>query len=779
MKTLKLSSKAKTLELLKPHLISAKILPLFRFNVAEYIGNKVRLIAKVKCRFQSNLVVRSSSQNEDNEKTSNAGCFDSVMNVDCNDAKALQNAIEKVIKSYADTMSDEDEVFIQPMLESVEMAGVVCSTDIDTLSDYYVINYDESGSTDAVTSGKSNDLHTFVSFRKNTKFKDKRLEAIIIATQECEKLFNTKHLDIEFAYAKGELYILQVRPIVTINKNDLSDIDLEECLDKIRLKIENLNNKHPNLLGNKTIFGVMPDWNPAEIVGLRPKRLALSLYKELLTDESWALQRDNYGYRNLISHPLLISFLGIPYIDVRVSFNSFIPKDLDESIAEKLVNYYISKLDDNKAYHDKVEFEIVYSCYYFGIEKHLGELEQHNFNGKEVSEIQNTLLELTNNIIHPIKGLYKKDLDKMQILKQKFNGITSSNLSLVDKIYWLIKDVKKYGTLPFAGAARAGFIAVQFVKSFVNEGIISEEEYNLFFKSLNTISKALVKDKSILSKKDFIEKYGHLRPGTYDILSKNYEQDYDNYFSEQTEDYAEEEAFNFSVEQEKKINEKLLIYKLDVDFKQLIAFIKEAIEVRESIKFEFTKSLNQILKYIIEFGQQLKYDKFDEEDLAHLDIQEIISLYATLDHRHASDILGSDIAKNREFYRYTQAVKLPTIITSPDDIYSFLIDENTANFITLKSITAHVVSEQSIQDSHLSNKIVCIKSADPGYDYLFSRNIGGLITCYGGANSHMAIRCSELGIPAVIGCGERDFNTYNNASLLELSPGNKKVTILK
>jgi hypothetical protein len=43
----------------------------------------------------------------------------------------------------------------------------------------------------------------------------------------------------------------------------------------------------------------------------------------------------------------------------------------------------------------------------------------------------------------------------------------------------------------------------------------------------------------------------------------------------------------------------------------------------------------------------------------------------------------------------------------------------------------------------------------------------------------MAIRCSELGIPAVIGCGERDFNTYNNASLLELSAGNKKVTVLK
>ena len=53
----------------------------------------------------------------------------------------------------------------------------------------------------------------------------------------------------------------------------------------------------------------------------------------------------------------------------------------------------------------------------------------------------------------------------------------------------------------------------------------------------------------------------------------------------------------------------------------------------------------------------------------------------------------------------------------------------------------------------LKNKIIMIKSADPGYDYLFSKKISGLITQYGGANSHMAVRCAELGIPAVIGVG--------------------------
>lgn len=78
----------------------------------------------------------------------------------------------------------------------------------------------------------------------------------------------------------------------------------------------------------------------------------------------------------------------------------------------------------------------------------------------------------------------------------------------------------------------------------------------------------------------------------------------------------------------------------------------------------------------------------------------------------------------------------------------------------------------------LTNKIVCIKSADPGYDYLFSKNIGGLITCYGGANSHMTIRCAELGIPAVIGCGESMFAKYKKANTLTIDAANKQVKII-
>lgn len=71
-----------------------------------------------------------------------------------------------------------------------------------------------------------------------------------------------------------------------------------------------------------------------------------------------------------------------------------------------------------------------------------------------------------------------------------------------------------------------------------------------------------------------------------------------------------------------------------------------------------------------------------------------------------------------------------------------------------------------------------IQAADPGYDYLFSKNIAGLITCYGGANSHMAIRASELSLPSVIGVGEEKFAQLLNAKKLRIECANEQILCL-
>jgi phosphoenolpyruvate-protein kinase (PTS system EI component) len=70
---------------------------------------------------------------------------------------------------------------------------------------------------------------------------------------------------------------------------------------------------------------------------------------------------------------------------------------------------------------------------------------------------------------------------------------------------------------------------------------------------------------------------------------------------------------------------------------------------------------------------------------------------------------------------------------------------------------------------------VCVENADPGFDWIFAKGIRGLVTKFGGANSHMAIRCAELGVPAAIGCGEQAFRRLLDAGLIELNCAEKVV----
>ena len=164
---LSLASKAKTLEILAPHLTKAKILPLIRFSVNEYQTEPERYLSDISRTSWARVIVRSSSHNEDNEHTSNAGGFDSIMNVSSSSQEELDTAIRTVIESYGEDTDGYDEVFVQPMLRNVTMSGVVFSADLDTLSPYYIINYDESGSTSSVTGGSGANLKTFISFKAN------------------------------------------------------------------------------------------------------------------------------------------------------------------------------------------------------------------------------------------------------------------------------------------------------------------------------------------------------------------------------------------------------------------------------------------------------------------------------------------------------------------------------------------------------------------------------------------------------------------------------------
>ncbi|TLD81382.1 hypothetical protein LS70_007665 [Helicobacter sp. MIT 11-5569] len=776
MQKLQFISKAQNLLQLK-NLKNAKVLPLVITSLKELQADENKVLESIaklaKNSAETRLIIRSSSKSEDSVESSNAGAFLSIANVALEDRENLKTSLIKVGESMP---SIDDEILIQPMLANIKICGVATSADKDTLAPYYCIEYDKSGSNSAITDGSARGLSFFT--HKDAELpSDLELQSILKMLKELEVLFDCPFLDVEFAFDDKDLYCLQVRPLVIKAKLNLYESLPLGVLERLQKRYVSLQKQTPDIYGKRAIFGVMPDWNPAEILGLKPKRLALSLYKEIITDSIWAYQRDNYGYLALRSHPLMYSFLGIPYIDVRLSFNSFIPKALNKKIASKLVDYYLDTLEANPQFHDKIEFNIVFSCYDLNLPNKLKKLLDKGFNENEIKRLEFALLELTNSIINPKKGLYLKDLKKIQKLQKIYQELEDSNLPALDKIYWLLESCKRYGTLPFAGIARAGFVAVSLLNSLVEIGFFTPKDKQDFLNSLSTVSKNLslkVANLDTKTKQEFLVEFGHLRPSTYNLLSPRYDESFESYFDLDSKQNLGLEESHFALTKEKLESLDVLLseHGLKISAQEFLEFLKKAIEGREYAKFEFSKLLSRALVLIGEIGE---YYGIPKEEMVHLDISNILNLYASLYSKNPKERFLEEIKRHKEEYALTLALKLPMLIINKEQIISFFEQEIVPNFITQKSVSA-VVAQTC--ESELEGKIVLIKSADPGFDYLFTKKIAGLITCYGGANSHMAIRASELGLPAAIGVGEEAFEKYINSKRIKLDCESGQIIVL-
>ncbi len=768
-------TKAESLEMLAPLLSNARVLPQVRCTVGDWRSDAAKVLTSVTIASwgSGRVIVRSSARREDGAGgNSHAGRYDSVPDV--TGTSALVEAIERVIASFGEEVSADDQIFVQPMLDRVSMAGVAFSRSPGG-GPYFIVNYDDqSGSTERVTAGDGDNLETFFCLKSKPDACPRPLAPILALVSELESLLGCDAIDVEFAVGgDGELYLLQVRPL-TVDPRAVSDADVDAALANIAQKVELLSRPHPYLYGSRAVFGVMPDWNPAEIIGIRPRPLSLSLYRELITDAIWAYQRDNYGYRNLRSFPLLASFHGLPYIDVRVSFNSFVPRDVPDELGNRLVNYYIDRLLTEPHLHDKVEFEIVFSCYTLDLPKRMERLAGYGFSSEDLVELAGGLRRLTNGIMHGESALWRGDRAKIDLLAERLPAIRNAEIDKISRIYWLIEDCKRYGTLPFAGLARAGFIAVQMLRSFVEMGVLNAEAAETFMASIDTVGSRIGEDLARLSRTDFLTRYGHLRPGTYDILSPRYDEAPDLYFdwSNAPPRSSPRPSFAFSIQQLRRVEELLKEHELDIDVLSLIEFIKTGIESREYSKFVFTRSLSDALSLIKQLGEE---HGISDADCAFLDYDAIRKLYS--ESGSVREVLLQSVAHGKQRHALSRNLVLPPVIASPADVFAFHLPPSQPNFITRKNVTASVASVTDPPES-FAGRILFVPSADPGFDWIFSRNISGFVTQFGGANSHMAIRANELGIPAVIGAGEVLFRRWQAARKLCLDCTNQRVLLI-
>jgi hypothetical protein len=367
------------------------------------------------------------------------------------------------------------------------------------------------------------------------------------------------------------------------------------------------------------------------------------------------------------------------------------------------------------------DLEIVFSCYTLDLPQRLKKLDDFGFSAAEQERLAGSLRDLTNRIIDPSNGLWRTDEARLHTLVARHREVMAADFDPVERIYWLIEDCKRYGTLPFAGLARAGFIAVQMLRSLVATGVFSQSDYNAFMGGLNTVSRQLGRDLAHLDQTTFLAKYGHLRPGTYDILSPRYDEAPDLYFSHGAGAGAhapEDEAapFALTLRQLREISQLLGQHGLSQDVVGLFEFLQAGIELREYGKFLFTRNLSDALSLFRRFGET---HGFSAEDMSYADIRVIHSLHASC--ADPRDLLARSIEQGRARHAETCALWLPPLLTRPEDAWAFNLPNSEPNFITQKRIAGPVVHHQ--ETDRLEGAIVFIPSADPGFDWLFSHPI--------------------------------------------------------
>lgn len=776
---MKRMTKARSLERLAGSLTLFHI-PINRwFSVDTWRANSEKIVSDV-CEFfiKANtatgsdfLAIRSSASDEDGTQYAKAGEYDSVLNVPSNEPKAIREAVDSVIASYQRKGQGlgEDEVIVQEMVQNTIMSGVVFTHDLNSGAPYYVINYDDvSGYTNTVTSGDGEYSNRTIYIHRGAidSLRSERFQKLLQAIVELEKVMESQFLDIEFAIGKDLTpFLLQVRSITTrpnwnravAKRIDAALLGIQDFVKK-RFDLQN------GVYGKTTVLGQMPDWNPAEMIGRAPRALAYSLYRTIITDNAWRLARENMGYAVPKGQPLMVSLAGQPFIDTRLSFHSYLPGALNPGIAEKLVNVWVNRLKEHPHLHDKIEFDVAITTYSFDIDEKINNQTGGVLSNEEILEFKRAL---KNQSIALISGNHSgsilKALEKVEELRIRQSSSGSVLAIDFNSIFAIVEDCIQFGTIPFSILARHGFIARTVLLSLVKKGIFSLKDVQEIQSGIRTVASDLVDDMrrmqtGEISRDQFMDVYGHLRPGTYDILSLRYDQmpelgtsGVEVRLPHQSTPYV------FTEEQRKKINQLLIEEGYEgVDADKLLEYIMQAIAGREYGKFIFTKSVSNLLELIANFGES---HGLSRDELSYIPFNDLLNTLHSSAEGSIEDRLRLIIESEMEKHAVTSAIRLPQVLFDEAGVHVVPFQVSQPNFITNKKVTGACIKLTSDQNAvDLNGKIVLIENADPGFDWIFSQPIGGLITKYGGANSHMAIRCAEFGIPAAIGCGEQRFD---------------------
>lgn len=709
-------------------------------NLNEDAWNKIKHYLKEIRKDNESVLfaVRSSALSEDSAQASFAGEFETVLNV--NTDEEIQSAIYEVfssreserVKAYSSVQgmdqSHQIAVVIQIMIQS-EISGVLFTADPITGSHESMTGNFVFGLGEQLVSGEAN-AYPFNIMRPKRKYEGppefkKYASELYKYASKLETEYGA-HQDIEWAVSNGKLYILQARPITTLITGNPDTYEWNDTLDG-------------DFLWTNTNVG--------------------EAMSDVFTPLSWSIIRALDEEQMTIPGYYLFSgnICGRAYTNISYALSLYPAFGKDIKSLIKTMSEVFGQMPE--------EIEIpIYPFSKLGLIKGMAPKLKHRLKNiikasKEIPEHLNESPNLCRRMTETIKEVKTKeeliDLWKTEILPFNFKALW---IALAGGRKMVIANKLKDELIKVAGIEDTNTLMSNF------RGDSSLESLG----PIIGISKIITGE---MNREEYRIKYGHRGPHEFELSIPHPGED-ETWLEKQIEEFK-----NSNTDVEKLLNKQHDQYEEALrrlkenfpkeanNFEKKIVKVAEAARLRESVRSEWTRAFRVNRAFALKAGELTGIGN----DIFFLYINEVLDLLS------GNDLALNHIAVRKKNYKkYKSLPPLPSIIRGRFDPFKWVKNSNrrvdyydesmpitTQDSETLKGFAGasgkiqgvvRILTNPEEGEKLKKGEILVASTTNVGWTPLFPK-ASAIITDIGAPLSHAAIVARELGIPAVVGCG--------------------------
>ncbi|ALB44964.1 PEP/pyruvate-binding domain-containing protein [Clostridium beijerinckii] len=709
-------------------------------NLNEDAWNKIKHYLKEIRKDNESVLfaVRSSALSEDSAQASFAGEFETVLNV--NTDEKIQSAIYEVfssreserVKAYSSVQgmdqSHQIAVVIQIMIQS-EISGVLFTADPITGSHESMTGNFVFGLGEQLVSGEAN-AYPFNIMRPKRKYEGppefkKYASELYKYASKLETEYGA-HQDIEWAVSNGKLYILQARPITTLITGNPDTYEWNDTLDG-------------DFLWTNTNVG--------------------EAMSDVFTPLSWSIIRALDEEQMTIPGYYLFSgnICGRAYTNISYALSLYPAFGKDIKSLIKTMSEVFGQMPE--------EIEIpIYPFSKLGLIKGMAPKLKHRLKNiikasKEIPEHLNESPNLCRRMTETIKEVKTKeeliDLWKTEILPFNFKALW---IALAGGRKMVIANKLKDELIKVAGIEDTNTLMSNF------RGDSSLESLG----PIIGISKIITGE---MNREEYRIKYGHRGPHEFELSIPHPGED-ETWLEKQIDEFK-----NSNTDVEKLLNKQHDQYEEALrrlkenfpkeanNFEKKIVKVAEAARLRESVRSEWTRAFRVNRAFALKAGELTGIGN----DIFFLYINEVLDLLS------GNDLALNHIAVRKKNYKkYKSLPPLPSIIRGRFDPFKWVKNSNrrvdyydesmpitAQDSETLKGFAGasgkiegvvRILTNPEEGENLKKGEILVASTTNVGWTPLFPK-ASAIITDIGAPLSHAAIVARELGIPAVVGCG--------------------------